>query len=88
MKIDKCHFGVKEMNLLGYNFRPDGIRPQEDKVNAVVNAKVAKTKTGIMKFLGLVRYYQRFIPQHIKNGLLEHSDPTIPLEHTRVHTLD
>ena len=62
MKIEKCHFGVKEMNLLGYNFRPDGLRPQEDRIKAVVEAKVAKTKTGILRFLGLVRYYQRFVP--------------------------
>ena len=50
------------MNLLGYNFRPDGLRPQEDRIKAVVEAKVAKTKTGILRFLGLVRYYQRFVP--------------------------
>ncbi len=63
MKGDKCHFGVDEMNVLGFNFRPDGIRPQEEKIKAVVDAKVAKTKHGIMKFLGLVRYYQRFVPK-------------------------
>ena len=62
MKIDKCHFGVKNMNFLGFNFSPEGLRPQPDKIKAVVEAKVTKSVTGILRFLGLVRYYQRFVP--------------------------
>ena len=50
------------MNFLGFNFSPEGLRPQPDKIKAVVEAKVTKSVTGILRFLGLVRYYQRFVP--------------------------
>ena len=62
MKIEKCNFGVKRIEFLGFDLRPDGIRPLRERIANILNAKVAKSKTGILKFLGLVRYYQRFIP--------------------------
>ena len=49
------------MNLLGFIFTPDGLKPQPDKVSKILNAEVKKTKTGILCFLGLVCCYQRFI---------------------------
>ena len=62
MKIEKCNFGVKRIEFLGFDLQPDGIRPLKERIANIVDAKVAKTRTGILKFLGLVRYYQRFIP--------------------------
>ena len=62
MKIEKCNFGVKRKEFLGFDLRPDGIRPLRERIANILNAEVAKSKTGILKFLGLVRYYQRFIP--------------------------
>lgn len=61
MKIEKCHFAVTSMNLLGFVFTPDGLKPQPDKVSKILNAEVKKAKAEILQFLGLVCYY-RFIP--------------------------
>ena len=57
MKIDKCFFGVDQMQLLGFDFRPDGLSPQEDRIDRITKAEVAHTKKGILSFLGIVRYY-------------------------------
>ena len=67
MKIDKCHFGVREMNLLGFNFQPDGLRPNPDRIKTVVDAKVAKTRSGILKFLGLVTVLPEICPTPSRN---------------------
>ena len=48
MKIEKCNFGVKRIEFLGFDLRPDGIRPLEERVSRIVDATVAKTKTGIL----------------------------------------
>ena len=32
MKVEKCHFGVKRMQLLGFDVREDGMRPQDERV--------------------------------------------------------
>ena len=62
MKIEKCHFAVQEMNFLGFVVTPEGLRPQPDKAAKIVDAVVKPTQKGILKFVGLVRYYQRFVP--------------------------
>ena len=62
MKIEKCHFGVRHMQLLGFDFREDGMRPQEDRALKIQQVVVERTRTGILSFLGIVRYYQRFMP--------------------------
>ena len=62
MKVEKCHFGVRQMQLLDLDFREDGMRPQEDRAIKIQRVEVEHTRTGILSFLGIVRYYQRFVP--------------------------
>ena len=62
MKVDKCHFGVREMQLLGFDFRQDGMRPREDRALKIQQVDVEHTRTGVLSFLGPVRCYQRFVP--------------------------
>jgi len=62
MKIKKCHFEVRPMQLLGFDFREDGMRPQEDRALKIQQVVVERTRTGILSFLGIVRDYQRFVP--------------------------
>ena len=60
MKVEKCHFGVKRMQLLGFDVREDGMRPQDERAARIQQVRVEKTRTGILSFLGIVWYYQRF----------------------------
>jgi hypothetical protein len=40
MKVEKCHFGVKRMQLLGFDFREDGMRPQEERALRIQQVQV------------------------------------------------
>jgi hypothetical protein len=53
MKVEKCHFGVRRMQLLGFDFREDGMRPQEERALRIQQVEVEKTRTGILSFWGL-----------------------------------
>ena len=55
MKVEKCHFWVRRMQLLGFDFREDGMRPQEERALRIQQVQVEKTRTGILSFLGIVR---------------------------------
>ena len=56
MKIEKCFFGVKTMDLLGYKCSPDGMAPFPDRDNAIRNFRVPVSSTGILCFTRMVRY--------------------------------
>ena len=62
------------MNLLGFRFTEQGMEPFPDRCNAIQNFVVPKTRTGIQRFIGMVRYYQRFCPK-----LAEMSQPLTKL---------
>ena len=55
MKVEKCHFSVKRMQLLGFDVREDGMRPQDERAARIKQVRVEKTRTGILSFLGIVR---------------------------------
>ena len=42
MKVEKCHFGVRRMQLLGFDFREDGMRPQEERALRIQQVEVEK----------------------------------------------
>ena len=63
VKIDKCDFGVTEMELLGFQVSDHGISPITERCVAIRDLKVEKSVKGIQSFMGLVRYYQRFVPR-------------------------
>ena len=62
MKVEKCEFFSKNMELLGFEINQKGVGPQASKLQTIRDMKVLPTKTSIKSFLGLVRYYQRFVP--------------------------
>ena len=66
MKLSKCHFFAKETQYLGHILGVEGIKPVPAKTEAIkamhppVNLKQVRT------FLGLVRYYRKFIKNFAK----------------------
>ena len=58
----KVFFGVKTMNLLGYKFSAQGMTLFPDRCNAIINFRVPISRKGIVRFMGMVRYYQWFCP--------------------------
>lgn len=61
IQLDKSDFLRKEVLYLGHTITKDRLRPNNDKITAVLNYPLPRTTTEIKSFLGLVGYYRRFI---------------------------
>ncbi|KAG7297303.1 hypothetical protein JYU34_019262 [Plutella xylostella] len=61
VQLDKTEFLCKEVLYLGHKITQNGLQPNDDKIQAVLNYPIPKTTTEIKSFLGLIGYYRRFI---------------------------
>ncbi|GFV78501.1 hypothetical protein TNCV_3478161 [Trichonephila clavipes] len=59
----KCTFGVPTLNFLGFQVCSSGIKPLEDRVEAILKFPKPATITQLRRFLGMLNYYRRFIRQ-------------------------
>ena len=59
---DKCVFGVSEITFLGHLVTQEGIKPLPQKVEAIENFLPPTNLKQLRRFLGMVNYYRRFIP--------------------------
>nr|GEW43838.1 hypothetical protein [Tanacetum cinerariifolium] len=65
-KFSKCEFWLQEVHFLSHVMNSKGIHVDPSKIKAVKNWKPPKTLTDIRSFLGLARYYRRFIVNFLK----------------------
>ena len=63
LNVSKCVFGVKELEFLGHRVSADGIQPMPNKVEAVRRFECPRTVKAMQRFLGMVNFYQRFLPR-------------------------
>lgn len=66
LQPDKCEFLKSEVTYLGHVISKDGVRPDPKKLAAVRQFPRSKTPKNIKQFLGLAKYYRRFIPDFSK----------------------
>lgn len=59
----KCVFGVPKVTFLGYSISAEGTKPLPAKVEAIKTFPVPKTVRELRRFLGMVNFYRRFIPE-------------------------
>jgi transposase InsO family protein len=62
IQMDKSEFLKLETAYLGHIISKDGIKPNSDKIAAIQKFPIPKTPTEIKRFLGLLGYYRKFIP--------------------------
>lgn len=58
----KCKFGLTEVRYVGHKFSASGISMDEKKIEAIKELPVPENKKDAQRFLGLVTYVGRFIP--------------------------
>lgn len=58
----KCELKKPEITFLGHKLSKDGVRPTEDKVEAIRKCREPRTKEELRSFLGLVTFLSRFLP--------------------------
>lgn len=61
---EKCVFHVNEIKFLGHIFDSEGMKPDEDRVRAILKMPTPTDKNELERFLGVTNYLSRFIPKY------------------------
>ena len=59
---NKCVFGAQELDFLGHRVSAAGVCPLPEKVSAVREYKIPQTLKSLQRFLGMLNFYRRFLP--------------------------
>ena len=81
----KSEFGVKSLSFLGYTITTDGITTCPGKVKAIVDFPLPETKKALLRFLGMLNFYHRFLPHAAETlaplyAILDHKRKDHPLQ--------
>ena len=64
LTIEKCHFGVRQVEVLGRTISPERISPQARKIQNFLNKlRFPKSKKAFQRYMGFVNYYRNYIPR-------------------------
>ena len=58
----KCFVGFESLECLGFIVGNECLRPDDDKISAIKDAPIPKTKKQVRSFMGLAGFYRKFIP--------------------------
>ena len=61
-KWDKCRFGIKEIKYVGHILSSEGVKPDNEKIEAIVHMPTPNCKGDIERFLGMITYIAKFVP--------------------------
>ena len=57
LKISKCEFGMREIDILGFTVNEKGIKPNKNNTKAIINMKEPTNSSEVATFLGMVDYF-------------------------------
>lgn len=58
----KCKIRTSEIRYIGHILSADGLKPDPEKVRAVAQLPPPENKQALMRFMGMVQYLAKFIP--------------------------
>ena len=59
---DKCRFGVREVDFLGYVISAEGVKPDPRNIKALLDCTPPRNVKEVQAFLGMVNFYLDFLP--------------------------
>lgn len=62
VNLTKCSFFQTDIEYLGHTISKEGIRPTQSKIEAITKATPPSNAQELRSFLGLVNFYEKFIP--------------------------
>ena len=62
LNVDKCVFGVLQLQFLGHTVSEREISPLQDKVDAVRRFERPQSVKALQRLLGMINFYRRFLP--------------------------
>ena len=62
LSSSKARLGTTDGNLLGYSTSPAGLRPNSEKVSALVKMPMPKDMRQVRALMGGINYYRNFLP--------------------------
>ena len=62
LKRQKCRIKIPEVVYIGDKISKDGIKPDESKIEAILNMPGPQNKKDVERLLGMVTYLSKFIP--------------------------
>lgn len=66
IQLDKCEFLKRETEFLGHIVTPEGVKPNPDKIQKILDWPLPKTEKEIKSFLGMTGFYRRFVKDYSK----------------------
>ena len=64
LTIEKCLFGVRQVEFLGRTISPEGISPQARKIQKFLDKlRFPKSKKALQRYLGSVNSYRNYVPR-------------------------
>lgn len=69
INAEKCRFARAEVSFLGHHITKDAIKPLESKVEAIDNYSRPSTRKDLRRFLGMINFYRRFLPNAAQTQL-------------------
>ena len=64
LTIEKCHFGVRQVEFLGRTVSSEGVSPQAHKIQNFLNKlRFPKSKKTLQRYLGFINYYRNYFPR-------------------------
>ena len=62
----KCVLAVNQLSFLGHIVSSEGVKPTTTNMQAIVDYEKPRTKKQLRRFLGMIQFYNRFIPNCAK----------------------